>query len=143
MLQPLKEGRSDRLRVAPFSVLVDVKQVRTLERLRQSLGVEESAHFPENVMYVYRKQLEEADVIVLNKADLLPAPEVAELDAALRREFPQAAVFTISALRGDGVEAWLDFILGDRPAGRTITPVDYEEYARLHFDRYRTAREAI
>ena len=35
VMQPLKQFYKDRFQVAPFSVLVDVKQVRTLERLRK------------------------------------------------------------------------------------------------------------
>jgi hypothetical protein len=38
-------------------------------------------------------------------------------------------VFTISALRDTGVDAWLDHVLTGDGAGRTITEVDYDEYA--------------
>jgi G3E family GTPase len=129
VLQPIKQAHGDRFRMAPFSVLVDVNQVRALDRIRQSLGEEAKPRFPENVMYIYRKQLEEADVIVLNKADLLPAGELAALEATLRREFSGAPLFTVSALRGEGVEEWLEFVMQDRPAGQTIAEVDYDEYA--------------
>jgi G3E family GTPase len=129
VLQPIKKLHADRFRVSPFSVLVDVKQVRMLERLRRSLRNAQSPRFPENVMYIYEKQLEEADLIVLNKADLLSADELAEIEATLRREFSQAPVVTISALRGTGVDDWLDRVLGADDAGRTITEVDYDQYA--------------
>ena len=129
VLQPLKKDYQDRFCVAPFSVLVDVKQVRTLDRLRESLRNTDSARFPDNVMYIYEKQLEEADVIVLNKADLLPEDELADVQASLRQNFPQAPVITISALNGTGVDAWLDHVLETKGSGRTITTVDYDEYA--------------
>jgi G3E family GTPase len=129
VLQPLKKFHQERFQAAPFSVLVDVKQVRTLQRLRKSLRHAQSPRFPENVMYIYQKQLEEADLIVLNKADLLPGDELAEVQSILRREFTQAPVFTISALRDAGVDAWLDHVLASDGAGRTITEVDYDEYA--------------
>jgi G3E family GTPase len=129
VLQPLKEHYRERFHVAPFSVLVDVHQVRTLQRLRQSLRSSEPPRFPENVMYIYQKQLEEADLIVLNKADLLPADELADVQRALRHNFSQAPVIAISALDGSGVDAWLDYVLGTNPAGRTITEVDYDQYA--------------
>ncbi len=119
----------DRFEVAPFSVLVDVKQVRTLERLRKSLQNAEPSRFPDNVMYIYEKQLEEADVIVLNKADLVSRDELADVVATLKREFSQAPLLTLSALDGDGVDAWLDHILNIAAAGRTIAAVDYDQYA--------------
>ena len=129
VLQPLKEHYGERFQLAPFSVLVDVQQVRTLERLRASFQANEAARFPAEVMYIYQKQLEEADLIVLNKADLLSAAELAEVEAVLRRHFTQAPILTVSALRGDGVDAWLDYVLGNHLAGQTITEVDYDQYA--------------
>jgi Ni2+-binding GTPase involved in maturation of urease and hydrogenase len=129
VLQPMKQFHGDRFQVSPFSVLVDVKQVRTLERLRKSMQNAEPSRFPENVMYIYEKQLEEADLIVLNKADLVSADELAEVEATLKREFAQAPVITISALKGIGVDCWVDYVLGVPGSGRTITAVDYDEYA--------------
>lgn len=129
VLQPMKQFHKDRFQAAPFSVLVDVKQVRTLERLRKSMRSAQSPRFPANVMYIYEKQLEEADLIVLNKADLLSADELAEVEATLKQEFSQAPVITISALQGAGVDSWLDHVLKTDGAGRTIAAVDYDEYA--------------
>jgi hypothetical protein len=125
----MKQFYRDRFQVAPFSVLVDVNQVRTLERLRKSLSCSQAARFPENVMYIYEKQLEEADLIVLNKADLLAEAEVAEVEATLKQEFTQAPVITISALHGTGVDVWLDHLFRTTDAGRTIADVDYDDYA--------------
>jgi G3E family GTPase len=129
VLQPMKNQYRERFRVAPFSVLVDVKQVRTLERLRASLRRTDAPRFPENVMYIYQKQLEEADVVVLNKADLLPRAELAEIEETLRKEFSHAPLVTMSARSGEGVDAWLDCVLEDRPSGRTVADVDYDDYA--------------
>ena len=46
VLQPLKEQYAERFQVAPFSVLVDVEQVRTLERLRAAFRGSQPARFP-------------------------------------------------------------------------------------------------
>ena len=56
--------------------------------------------FPDNVLYIYRKQLEEADLIVLNKVDQLTSDEQAETEDALRRQFPAAHVTSVSARDG-------------------------------------------
>ena len=129
VMQPLKKLHGDQFAVAPFSVLIDVKQVRVLARLRQRAAPAESPRFPDNVLYIYEKQLEEADLIVLNKADLLPAGELAELHASLAERFPDTPLMTISALTGEGVDAWLDYVSRDQPAGRKIAAVDYDTYA--------------
>ena len=50
-----------------------------------------AARFPDNVLYIYEKQLEEADLIVLNKADMLAAAELADLQAVAGRAIPRYA----------------------------------------------------
>ena len=35
----------------------------------------------------------------------------------------------MSALQGEGVEAWLDCVLGDGPVGQTVLDIDYDRYA--------------
>ncbi len=83
--------------------------------------------------YIYSKQLEEADIIALNKVDSLSESERAELIAALKKHFPHAKVFAVSALTGAGLEEWLEFVQRDieapAMAGRQIAEVDYDVYA--------------
>src|SRR6185436_8142602 len=62
---PLRRMYGDDYRVAPLSVLVDPK------RAARILGLEPGPGFSSKVLYVYEKQLEEADIIVINKSDLL------------------------------------------------------------------------
>jgi G3E family GTPase len=129
VMQPLKQLHGQQFDVAPFSVLVDGNQVRVLARLRKAAAQSESARFPDNVLYIYEKQLEEADLIVLNKADLLSAAELADLKQALAERFPGKRLLTMSAMTGDGVDAWLDLLSQGQAVGRTITEVDYDTYA--------------
>ena len=127
VMQPIKALHGDRYRLAPSSVLVDPDRVRAL--LEPSPSTLPLQVFPENVLYIYRKQLEEADFIVLNKIDLLPADERLRIEDALRREFPRSEVMSLSAKEGTGVDAWLEAVTGDGEPGRTVTEVDYDVYA--------------
>jgi len=123
VLQPLKQIYGGLFDVAPFSVLADPG------RLRESLGPGAHGRFSDRVLYIFRKQLEEADLIVLNKADALSPEERAELTGLLSRRFPQASVRALSALTGEGVSAWLDAVLEASPGGQHIAEVDYDVYA--------------
>jgi Ni2+-binding GTPase involved in maturation of urease and hydrogenase len=129
VLQPLKKLHGHQFQLAPFSVLVDGNQVRVLDRLRKTLAQDASARFPDNVLYIYEKQLEEADLIVLNKTDLLAPAELAELKASLAARFPETPLVTMSAASGEGVDAWLDWLGVGRPVGGKIAEVDYDTYA--------------
>jgi Ni2+-binding GTPase involved in maturation of urease and hydrogenase len=129
VLQPLKKLYGRQFDVAPFSVLVDGNQVRVLDRLRRTFAQGGPGRFPDNVLYIYEKQLEEADLIVLNKTDLLSAAELADLEASLAGRFPDTPLLSISAASGEGVEAWLDYVVVGRPAGGRIAEVDYDTYA--------------
>ncbi len=120
---PLRRMYGERYTVAPFSVLVDPV------RARRILGLAPGGNFSEKVLYVYRKQLEEADVIVINKTDLLAPGEIDGLESALRAEYPRAEVQRTCARTGAGISRWIDRI-GAAPA-QTVRSmdVDYQVYA--------------
>ena len=120
---PLRRLYGDRFSVAPLSVLVD--PVRSL----RVLGLEPGRVFAPKVVYVYRKQLEEADIIVINKSDLVSADRMQRLKDALAVEFPRAEVFALSALHGDGLEPWFEKILSGDLASFTAPNLDYGLYA--------------
>ncbi|MBI2434761.1 MAG: cobalamin synthesis protein P47K, partial [Candidatus Hydrogenedentes bacterium] len=122
IVQPLKE-LFPAWRVAPLSVLVDPRRVQTVLRTKHPRLHEDAA-------YILKTQLQEADQIVLAKADLLAAPEREELLAYLAEEFPGARPTHLSALTGEGVDTWLESVLEDTTGGLRITAVDYERYAQ-------------
>jgi G3E family GTPase len=122
VLQPLKHLYAEWFRLAPFTVVVDPA------RLGEVLGAG-PAVFPEAVAYIFRKQLEEADVILLNKIDLLSPAELSALKQKVAKEYPGTTLFCASALKGDGVDAWLDFALSAPRGGTRMAQVDYDQYA--------------
>lgn len=80
--------------LGPFTVLAEP---RTVELLQKGQGGD--------MEYLLNAQLVEADLIVLNKCDLI-SPEQAAADKAwLEQRYPKARVLPISARRGDGLEA--------------------------------------
>ena len=120
---PLRQLFGDLYDVAPLSVLVDPFLCA------KALGLDDKARFTEKVIYIYRKQLEEADLIVVNKIDLL-APELrAKLVSTLRRDFPNAGVLEVSCQTGEGLAGWFDLILSKTLEGRPAVEVDYDIYA--------------
>lgn len=121
---PLRRIYGDHFSIAPLSVLVDPI------RAQRVLGLEPGGRFSDKVLYIYRKQLEEADLIVINKTDLLDAPQRSALREALRRHYPRAEILEVSARHGDGVDGWFDRLTSAEPTARTAMAMDYEVYAQ-------------
>ena len=123
VLQPFKDLYGDRFRLAPLTVLVDPL------RLQEALMETSSRGFPESVYYIFHKQLEEADAIVINKSDLLSIAELDSLQSCVRQRLPQTPVFAMSAKTGAGFDTWLAFVGSGARAGERIAEVDYDLYA--------------
>lgn len=120
---PLRRLYGNDFTVAPVSVLVD--PIRAL----RVLGVEQGGGFSEKVAYIYAKQLEEADLIVINKSDLLDAARLEKLSAALQAKFPRTEVLAVSARQGAHLDAWFDRLTSETQAPRQTMEVDYDLYA--------------
>lgn len=119
---PLRRLYGENYRIAPLSVLVD--PIRAL----RILGLEPGGKFSDKVLYIYRKQLEEADIIVINKCDLLDARRRESLRRALGEQFPRAEIFECSARDGTGLDAWFERILTAEQDARVTMDVDYAIY---------------
>lgn len=120
---PLRRIYGDDYEIAPLSVLVDPV------RARRILGLDQGKAFSEKVLYVYDKQLEEADIIVINKTDLLDADQLERLRCALSAKYPKAQIVAMSARTGAGSDAWHGSILSGDMDLREAPEVDYEVYA--------------
>jgi G3E family GTPase len=122
VVQPLKDLYRGRFAVAPYSVLF--KPSHGMRILRN-----EAAGFSPKAAYIFRKQLEEADAIVLNRADELKPAEVSELKRLLGEQFPGTPVLIVSAKTGEGFEAYEALLAQDGAFGRKLLDIDYDIYA--------------
>ncbi len=121
---PIKIKYRDAFRFAPFSIMVDPDRVRSL------ILNESQTDFPEDVAYLFGKQMEEADIIVLNKADLLTEKESHRLLAALGERYRGKKLMAVSATEGLGMAEWLDDLISGRPGANTVlSQIDYDRYA--------------
>lgn len=120
---PLRRIYGNRFEIAPMSVLVDPI------RARRVFGMDAGGSFSNKVVYIYKKQLEEADLIVINKSDLLGVSELEELAARLRTEFPHAQVSTVSTRQEVGLHDWFESIEHGVAGRRPSMEIDYDVYA--------------
>lgn len=120
---PLRRIYGEQFTVAPLSVLVDpVRALRMLE-------LEAGGRFSPKVAYIYRKQLEEADFIVINKCDSVERSRVEKLRTALAGLFPPARIFEVSARSGFGLDEWFAAVLDSSQQAGVAMGIDYDTYA--------------
>lgn len=122
ILQPLKQNMKGELLVSPLTVLAD--PVRLADILNGgNAGLHPSA------AYIFKKQLEEGDIILIGKTDLLTADELTLLKEKTKISYPGVEIKTISVVTGEGLEEWLNEVLSRSDAGKHLTEVDYDVYA--------------
>jgi G3E family GTPase len=120
---PLRRIYGAEFTVAPLSVLVDPI------RARRILALDDGGNFSTKVAYIYKKQLEEADVIVINKQELLTPDQLTQLVDTLEIAFPNSYVLTASAREQQGLTEWFDILSRETQGIHPTMEVDYEVYA--------------
>lgn len=122
IMQPLKQYWNSEIQVSPLSVLADPT------RLDAILNGEDAGLHPD-AAYIYRKQLEESDIILINKSDILSAEALSSLKECTAQMFPSATIYAVSALTGEGIDQWLEEVLSATAAGKRLVEMDYDIYA--------------
>ena len=122
MTYPLRRLYSNQFTIAPLSVLVDPV------RASRIFGLRDGARFSAKVQYIYQKQLEEADIIVINKTDSTDPASVLALKETFQSRFPNAVTLAVSSRTGAGLEAWFDRLNSEQAQRKTID-IDYTRYA--------------
>lgn len=137
VINPLRTLHAHEFNVAPLTVMLDP------DRVRRYLN-EGVSSLPREVQYIFRMQVEEADLILLNKADTLSESETERLVGELEERVGQRPVMPVSAEHGNGIETWLTAV-SERLStdeqfdtnhqetvdarGGALTDIDYDIYA--------------
>lgn len=122
LLQPLKDRMQTVVELAPFTVLADP------ERLERILDGDPADLHPA-AAYIYRKQLEESDMILISKTDTLRPERLQVLTEKVKLAFPDREVRAVSARNGTGVPEWLELMQQGTVSGSRVVTVDYDVYA--------------
>lgn len=123
VIEPLKHLHGDDYEVGPLAVLLKPEHGRKILRGEQNVG------FSPKAAYIFLKQVEEADVVVLNKVDKLSATEREELLRLVRERFPSKQVLAASAKQGEGFAELIAALEADPQGHASFMDVDYDVYA--------------
>lgn len=122
VVRPLRKYHGDQFSVAPLTTIVDPHRLRGFARAAER-GEPES-----DLSYLFGKQLTEADIIAVNKADLISAEEQAAVTDALRLQYPAATILPYSAKTGEGLGSLTKAWSAEAAWADDLT-IDYDRYA--------------
>jgi len=122
VVKPLLQLRQTAYTPASFSVFTDA-------RLLWLRLLDEPLPFSDNVLYIFDQQIEEADLLVVNKTDLLPTQAQQEVIQLAKQRYPNKEVIGQNSLAPGGVNTWLNRI-ENRFSLHSIASlsIDYQRY---------------
>jgi G3E family GTPase len=123
VIQPLRDLYRQQVEVAPYVVLFKPSHGQRI------LSGSRGGGFSPKAAYIFRKQLEEADVIALNRIDELTTAQRQELMQLVRQHYPHTPLLGLSARTGEGFEALVELLEQQGRFGQNILEIDYDIYA--------------
>jgi Ni2+-binding GTPase involved in maturation of urease and hydrogenase len=122
VVQPIMRLYNAQFDVAPYGVILKPSHGRRI------LSGSERGFSPK-AAYIFKKQLEEADFVIINRIDELEPAEVDELEGLIKQERPDVPVLRLSAKTGESFEGLLEMLDQRGAFGRNILELDYDVYA--------------
>ncbi|MGE0607470.1 MAG: GTP-binding protein [Pirellulales bacterium] len=123
VVEPLKHLYGEQYETAPFAVLLKPEHGLKILADEGDLG------FSPKAAYIFLKQLEEAQVIVVNKTDKLSPAERQRLISLVQQKFPGKQVLAVSARTGDGFDQLVQAVSQTAEPRSASMEVDYDVYA--------------
>jgi Ni2+-binding GTPase involved in maturation of urease and hydrogenase len=122
VVRPLRAYYGDQFQVAPLVTVLDPLRYRAFRKATER-GEPES-----DLSYLFGRQLAEADLLALNKIDLVSADERSHVLTEVAAANPEAVALGYSATTGEGVDALVTALDG-APTWTGDLEVDYDRYA--------------
>lgn len=123
VIEPLRHLYGEQFEIGPLAVLLKPEHGRKILRESQGRG------FSPQAEYIFLKQLEEADIIGVNKIDKLSPEDQRELIDLVGKRFPNQHCLPLSGKTGTGVDDLLTSLREMAPTRSGFMEVDYDVYA--------------
>ena len=123
--EPMRELLGDQFEVGPMIVLLKPEHGKKI-----LAGGSQRKGFSPKAEYIFLKQLEEADAIVVNKADKLSDDQSGELLELIGQRFPEIPRICASATTELNLDAVQELTKQPRRARSRMMEMDYQLYAQ-------------
>lgn len=100
-------------------------------RLLQMILGENASSFDESILYIFKKQLEEAGIIVVTKIDLITAEALRKIQELMQEKYGEKILLYQNTFDSEGLKTWLKTIEADSHAAKLESlEIDYDTYAQ-------------
>ncbi|MBU7018608.1 MAG: hypothetical protein HXS44_13950 [Theionarchaea archaeon] len=122
--EPLKRYYSGKFVLAPFIVLVDPHRVASL------MGdTDNTDNTDSDINFLLFHQIQEAEILVINKIDLVSREEIEKIDEFLSKVNGRAHIYSISAEEGTGICELVKVIMEGAYRSYAYPEIDYKKYS--------------
>ena len=118
VIKPLEKYRENVEIV--ISVFVDAHLLPTM--------IQGSRIFVDSVSYIYKKQLEEADILIVNKIDLLNIIQLEGIRQLVAQRYPLKKILFQNSFEQKNIKQWLKALTEFKPQARKSLELDYDIY---------------
>jgi len=119
--RPLDRGYLTQAGLGSYSVFVDI---RLMGMYLSGMGLP----FSSDVSYIFERQVAEADLVVINKSDLMNAASAGAILEKAMAALPRKSVMTMCALDPGQVRAWVEKLSAPGTPRLPDIDVDYARY---------------
>ncbi|QDU78383.1 Putative metal chaperone YciC [Polystyrenella longa] len=123
VVQPIKQLLGAEFEIAPYTVILKPSHGSKILKNEQKGG------FSPKAAYILKKQLEEADAILINRIDELTPEQTEDLTSLVKRDYPEVPILQMSAKLGTGIDQLIELLDQQGDFGRRILDIDYDIYA--------------
>ncbi len=127
MMKPIRYGKIGYCKLMPLSVIVD-----PIRLMNEVISIDR--YLPKETEYLMLKQMEEADIIVINRSDMLGKSDIQRIESFFRIKYTSKQVLYISSRRSSGIDIWLSecerLSLNSKIYARNSLDLNYDVYAR-------------
>jgi len=96
--------------------------------LLHSIIAGRSSFIDDAVRYILKKQMEEADILILNKIDLLDEDQIKEVQNIIQQDYPSKKILSQNSLNDENIQQWINCFNEFHPEQRTSLDINYEIY---------------
>lgn len=119
---PMMDLLGEKFEISPYAVVL--KPSHGLKILSGA-----GRGFSPKAEYIFRKQLEEADVLLINRVDELDKATVEQIEKLLGEQFPNRNILKVSGKTGENIDQLVEALAAAAPTREHMMEVDYDIYA--------------